>query len=327
MPRMPRGLIRRGSVYYARTYEHGVEKRQSLRTEDCEEAKRRLKQIRRGEPMNDLPEGGSTLGQLGKQWIDSHVAANRSEQNVENARSQFRRFHEKFFGANTPLASIRPMKLDEFKGWLRFQRKANGKPLSAQTQIHILADLCCFLRWCDRNGEAGPKTPPKFVPKAPDLEPKGFTAAEVATLRSLPDEYGFTCRLLLDLGIRWGEAVRAKSEDVRGGCLVIEKTKNKKLRRVPVPPGLLQELLSRRGPLLTFTSPTNFARRVRRRSGIKAFHVHRCRHHHAINWLQRGGNLKALSKALGHSTVQMTERYGKIDDSYVHEEAARVWAS
>ena len=327
MPKLPRGLIKRGRTYYARTYEKGTEKRTSLRTKDYNEACDRLKRVRLGQTVEEVPEVGQTVGELGTQWIESHVAANRSERNTELVRRRFDRFQGAFFGPKTPLSNLRSWSLERFKAWLRSQKKANGKTISEQTQSHILADTKCFIRWLSRNGIQTPQIPGNFVIKAQELEPKGFSETEAKTLKSLEGDFGYTCRLLLATGLRWGEAVRATAEDVKGGCLVITKTKTGKLRRVPLPPQILQELIGRKGTLIPFTNPISFARKVRRRSGIETFHVHRCRHHYAIDWLQKGGNISALSKALGHSTVTMTERYAKISDAYVRDEALRVWSA
>ena len=45
------------------------------------------------------------------------------------------------------------------------------------------------------------------------------------TVCSLPDPYGFVCRLLASTGLRWGEAVRAQAADIQHGVLVVHQTK------------------------------------------------------------------------------------------------------
>lgn len=115
---------------------------------------------------------------------------------------------------------------------------------------------------------------------------------------------------------------------MRDGCLVIMKSMNKRVRRVSIPPELIDELKSRPGGrLIPFSQPGSFARMVRDLSGVDSFRVHRCRHHFAIDWLAKGGNLKALSCVLGHGSIAVTERYGKLTDQQVRDEAARIWVA
>ena len=56
------------------------------------------------------------------------------------------------------------------------------------------------------------------------------------------------------------------------------------------------------------------------------FHVHQLRHTFACRWLEAGGSIEALREALGHSTVKVTERYGRLSDAFVRADAERVHA-
>ena len=51
---------------------------------------------------------------------------------------------------------------------------------------------------------------------------------------------------------------------------------------------------------------------VRRTSGIKDFHPHRCRHTYAMRWLAAGGSLAVLQELLGHAELTTTSRYAKV---------------
>lgn len=44
----------------------------------------------------------------------------------------------------------------------------------------------------------------------------------------------------------------------------------------------------------------------------------------ANRYLERGGSVEALREILGHSTVRLTERYGKLRPHVVAAEAARM---
>ena len=143
-------------------------------------------------------------------------------------------------------------------------------------------------------------------------------------MRSTRDPYGFICRLLVQTGIRWGEAIRAQASDVQAGVLVVHRTKSSKVRRIPVPDELLEELRGRVGKLLSVTHGDSFAKQVRKLAGVEGFHAHQLRHTFACRWLEAGGSLAALQEILGHASIVTTQRYGRLGEAHVQAEAARI---
>lgn len=61
-----------------------------------------------------------------------------------------------------------------------------------------------------------------------------------------------------------------------------------------------------------------------RRAGIEDFRFHDLRHSFASWFVQDGEDLYRLSRILGHSTLQMTARYGHLRTDDLHEELERV---
>ena len=51
------------------------------------------------------------------------------------------------------------------------------------------------------------------------------------------------------------------------------------------------------------------------RAGIGSVHLHQLRHTFATEFLRNGGNLLALQRMLGHSSLDMVRRYAMIVDA------------
>ncbi len=90
---------------------------------------------------------------------------------------------------------------------------------------------------------------------------------------------------------------------------------------MPLSQELQAELRLRVGRLLPFRSSWGFTRQVRRHSGVEGFHPHQLRHTFACRWLESGRRLEALQHVLGHATIVMTQRHGRLSDEYVRREA------
>jgi integrase len=135
--------------------------------------------------------------------------------------------------------------------------------------------------------------------------------------------------------------VRAQASDVHDGVLLVRKSKSGKVRRVPLPGPIIAECSRHVGRLCPFEVSGNFTRAVRKLveerlekltkeerkplEGLRRFKTHLCRHTFASEWRESGGSLEALRKALGHSTVRVTEIYGEASDDLVLREARRMW--
>ncbi len=166
--------------------------------------------------------------------------------------------------------------------------------------------------------------PRRWLPKLPERAPDVLSRKEQEALCSLPEDYGRVLRLLLGTGIRWGELVRAEAKDVRGGKLIIRRSKSGKVRRIPLAPAITAECQNWVGRLSPFPDACAFNRGVRKLSGIERFHSHLCRHTFATEWREAGGSLAALQAVLGHGTIAVTERYGTISEDLVEREAQRL---
>ena len=319
MPKLPRGMMKRGKSYYARLRIEGKDVWRSLST-DYGEASEKLAKLRAGE---SLFADKTTVYEAAQRWLATYVQTARSEKNRKQSASRIERLLKPFFKF-MPLAKLGPDHIRRFRLWLE------GLQYSPASVLNILADVRCFLRWCEEVGlvERSP-FPRRVMPRQQEQPPDRLTEDEVAKVLAVPEPYAFVLRLALGTGLRWGELTRAQASHVEGGALVVSHTKSRRLRRVPLPPELLQEIKGRVGRLVPFAahSPGSFTNQVRKRSGVTRFHVHMTRHTYACRWADRDGNLGALQQVLGHASIVTTQRYARVSDEVVMREAQRIAAS
>lgn len=199
--------------------------------------------------------------------------------------------------------------------------------LRPNTVTHLLSDLRCLLRWAESVGLLPHSPfPRRVMPRIAEVAPQGFNHDEMTKLMGIQGRAGFVLRLLLGTGLRWAEACRATRDHIRGELLEVGNTKWGLVRRVPLGPALLGEVLRCEHRLVPYApgSPGSFSRGVRHRTGITDFHVHRCRHTFAMRWLESGGNLAVLQQILGHRDLSTTMRYARVTDDLIRREAIRV---
>ena len=319
MPRLPRNLVKRGKTYVYRRIVDGRVRRTSLGTDrDIAMAElSRLRSLKTG--GRDEPAAELSVEEASRRWLLSYVSTRRAPKSQKLATQRVRDFLVPYLGA-VRMQRLNREHLDEYLGKLR-----ESEQLSEQSVRHILSDCRCFLLWCVDVGLIGRSPfPRRFLPKIQEQVPDRLTEEELESVCSIEDPYGFICRFLAQTGLRWGESTRATSADISGSTLVVSQTKSRRVRRVPLPAHLMSELRSHIGRLNPLEHSGEFAKRVRRKSGVEHFHAHQLRHTFACRWLEAGGSLAALQQILGHASVVTTQRYGRLGDAHVQAEAARI---
>jgi integrase len=316
MPKLPKGMFKRGSSFYVRTYEGGTDRWKSLGS-DYEVACRKLREIRLGV----VEEKAYTVADAVEQFLKVYVPTHRSSYNIRHSESACRRYLIPFFGRYA-LAKVGKDDLRKYRLWLE------QKDLSPQSVAHQLAEARCFFNWClDCDLIDLYPIPRRLLPRIQERPPDRLSDEEVEKLVRIPEPYGFVVRLALGTGLRWGELTRLKSTDIRDGIVTVHHTKSRKVRRVPLPPELAEEVRTRVGRLVPYSSPGQFNTRLRILSKVWRFHMHQCRHTFACRWLEQGGSLAALQQLLGHSSIVTTQRYARLMDEAVFAEADRLYGT
>jgi len=131
-------------------------------------------------------------------------------------------------------------------------------------------------------------------------------------------------------GMRRGEMLSLKWEQIRNGFIYLTETKSGKARQIPINDRLAGVLKGvRRGNQLK--SPYVFCdsqgRRFNdvkrsfasacRRAGVEAFRFHDLRHTFASHLVMKGIGLKAVQELLGHADLTMTMRYTHLSQGHL----------
>jgi integrase len=313
MPKLPRNMVKRGRAFYFRHIVNGRVIRRSLGT-DYHEALRRLRSLK----SEKVPLDRITVEQAASGWLTSYVPTARREKDQRLASQRVRDYLVPFLG-HLLMERLSREDCRAYRLWLE------KRTLSAQSVKHVLSDLRCMLNWAEDSDlvERSP-FPRRILPKIQERPPDRLSDEEIGKVCAAAEPYGFMCRFLVQTGLRWGEGARAQISDIENEALVVHQTKSGKVRRVPLPPGLRDELRGRVGRIIGLKSEGNFARMVQTLSGVDRFHPHQLRHTFACRWLEAGGSLAALQEILGHSTIVTTQRYGRLGEAHVRAEAERI---
>ncbi|MEW5250765.1 phage integrase [Microbulbifer sp. 2201CG32-9] len=216
---------------------------------------------------------------------------------------------------------------------LRGELKANKRhrgPISANTCNHDLTYLRAVFNELIRLGKWKGENPLASIRrlKFDDQELSFLDIEQIKRLLSALKESGSRHALLvaticLATGARWSEAQNLRGEQIRNGRITFSRTKNGKVRSVPISNTLEREIFAERprsGPLFLYCYKA-FTRvldtcRIHLPKG-QASHV--LRHTFASHFMMRGGNLLALKEILGHADIKMTMRYAHLAPEHLED--------
>ena len=234
-------------------------------------------------------------------------------------------------------------------------KKHNGNdpgtlsPLSVHGHVRTLK---AFFNWL-ANEELIPQNPAKQLkpPKVPKTLVSILSDKEIAHImnsfskgNSLEMRNQTIFMLLIDTGIRIGEAIRLKLDDLYlndGYIKVFGKGQRERIvpignnvqkaihrylfryRQQSADSNISNIFLSIYNKPLTDNGVKIVFRRLAQRTGIKRLHAHLCRHTFATKFLSNGGDIFTLQKILGHSTLEMVRRYSNLNSDHIRAQHQR----
>lgn len=133
-------------------------------------------------------------------------------------------------------------------------------------------------------------------------------------------------KICLATGSRWGEAEALRISQVKNGLIQYVNTKSTKARTIPISKALESQLIEhhkthKNGHRL-FSSAYSAFREALEQTNLKLSDgqlTHILRHSFASHFMINGGNIIALQKILGHSSLAMTMRYAHLSPEHLQE--------
>jgi integrase len=229
-----------------------------------------------------------------------------------------------------PLQALTAKHVSEFK----VKRMQIVSPSSVNVDLRSLKAMFSLLvewEWLARN----PFEKVKLL-RIPEIETPFLNEEEISRVLASIENVQLKSIVLFAYytGCRLGEILHVKWSDIDwvNNRLSIRntvtfKTKSRKNRIVPMHPELVRLLTLIKGaqgdaqyvftnregsPLRSDTISHQFKRALRKNKLPEALHFHSLRHSFASVLVQKGTPIYQVSKLLGHSSVQVTERYAHL---------------
>lgn len=227
---------------------------------------------------------------------------------------------------------------------MQAQGRANATAVKVYTILKSLFKMAYLADMIDRNPMDKVERPRPRKDELKPAEAEAYTSGEVRAilecLEGEPLKWRAFIHLLIDTGVRRGEALGIQWEDVdfkdktvfihRNLCytpergIYLDTPKNGHSRVVDLGGDTLELLKQLRGEqpegaAFVFTqdgsaepmhptSPTHYFRKFAQKNGIAGFHPHKLRHTFASVAITAGADVASVSEALGHSDTAVTLR-------------------
>lgn len=283
--------------------------------------------------------------------IDEFFVAKRARRLSPNTLSDYTitlgRF-KAFIGPDTSVIEIEPLHIRHFLA---------GLTVSGKTVLNAYIALSSLWTWLVREGLCSEHIVRRVEPpKAEQRIILPLSRAEIDSLlacAATPDRrrnyISNSARsraiilFLLDTGVRASELCSLTLGDIQGDYVTV-MGKGAKERGIPLSPRTSRALMDyldlrpdalRQSPLFSVVGGHPMTRfnllkwlhRLGERAGVPNVHPHRFRHTFAVNYLRNGGDALSLKRLLGHSCLDMVQRYVLLateDLAAIHRRASPV---
>jgi len=289
---------------------------------------KRVSLIAEGRYLDVKRDFKTTLGGLISEYKENY----QHQASFKTGKRFFIEDIREYFGEATLLANIRYLNLETYRNHLKQKLTKHGtirKDASVNRVMACLRHLFSkAIEW--EKIEQNPFSKGKsLILKENNQRTRFLTEDEVTKL--LDECTGYlhdVVECALNTGMRSGEILPLKWEQVRNGFIYLKETKSKEPRQIPINDDLeamFRQIRKRQhltsGYIFLYEGkPMKGVKRAfkgaLRRAGIEDFRFHDLRHTFASVVIMRGGTLKDVQELLGHATMTMTLRYAHLTQEH-----------
>lgn len=329
---MPRWLHKRGLIWHYRFNAGGRDYSGTTGATDLATAKLVLEEARSQAILLGIGKGKApTLGAVIDEWLKGQPAG-RHKSCAEKNRDI--------------LASLCKMPIDRIttptvKAWASSWMRTH----TAASTNHVLRYLKLWTRYALQ--EKAIREMPfdvKFYPEQQRPRPvAGLDLLDTVCAKAKNPQIRAALALTMMTGMREGELLQCRWEWIQGDILIIQgRTKNKKIRRVPIPARAMHELVSmlaaqNLGPAqiphlgLVFGGKDGkphakgWLKKPLQRSGIEHLSIHRLRATFATMLLRNKANPSDVMEMLGHRYLATTMLYSEGSAESKKKAVEELW--
>lgn len=218
--------------------------------------------------------------------------------------------------------------------FLNYRAQRAGEGITAKTLNNHLSYICAVFNELRRTGQISYDNPLAAVRpfKIVERELSFLTREEIRELLDTLDTHSdnphvaIITRICLATGARWGEANGLRPKQLVNNRITYTNTKSGKNRTVPVDAGLFNLVSDHLSEHRQMGGSIGAFRRALARCSFelpKGQASHVLRHTFASHYMMNGGDILALQRILGHSTITMTMRYAHLAPDHL-ESAVRL---
>ena len=295
--------------------------------------------LARGESLDCNPTlDGKTFEDFSEEWFDTYVMVN-NKLSEQQSKESILRLHLVPFLGKLELKDITAREVEAFKV---AQQRKGFHPKTVNNQLAVLSKLLrCAVEW----GELTSCPIIKRL-KTPPSKMDYLTEEECGRLLSDRTEPQWHQMAIsgVNTGMRLGELLGLcwENVDFERGMVHVRRSmvrgeltspKNHRARTIPMTERLKGELFpfqKKHGLLFKKANGMPLEphlavaaiRRMCKRSGLRRIGWHTLRHTFASHLVMKGVPLRHVQKLLGHSTVNMTERYAHLAPSSLQDAIA-----
>jgi integrase len=270
----------------------------------------------------------ATLGELAAKYKENFS----SQSFYQGSKHRYIKNFIDHFGKNTVLGLVRYMDLETYQNQLRAKPTRHGKIRAdasvnrEMVTLHHLFSKAVQWEMMEQNPFDRGRT---LKLKENNTRIRYLEEGEIQRLLEECQPKKHLHRIVtcaLHTGMRRGEILSLKWEQIRNGFIYLEKTKTKERREIPINEDLAEVLKEiRREQGLSSPYVFTYAKRTIqviytgfnaavKRAGIEDFRFHDLRHTFASHLVMRGASLKEVQELLGHKNIAMTMRYAHLGE-------------